>query len=406
MDYNAFFNQKLTELKEEGRYRTFFPVTRDRENYPNVTLVRNGIPQQVVVWCSNDYLSLSQHPHLKKAMTAALTHVGVGAGGTRNISGTTHFHVALEQRLADLHEKESALLFSSGFVANEATLWTLLQQMPHAAVFSDACNHASIIQGIRASKAEKFVFAHNDAADLEEKLASIDRNRPKIIVFESVYSMSGSVAPIAAYIHLAKKYNALTYLDEVHTVGLYGKAGAGYAHKLGVHHAVDIIQGTLAKGFGCSGGYIAGESDLVDFVRSFSPGFIFTTSIAPSMAAAALRALELAQETSLIREKFTQNVAQVKKEFVNKGIPFIDHGTHIIPITIGCPRRTRTLSEGLLDRGVYLQPINYPTVPRGRECLRVTPNAGHTREMITHLVQSLLDVLHEHGMTDILEPTG
>ncbi len=406
MNYTAFFDQKLNELKEEGRYRTFFPVTRDLANYPNVTLMRKGKPQQVVVWCSNDYLSLSQHATLKKSMTSALEEVGVGAGGTRNISGTTHFHVALEQRLSVLHEKESALLFSSGYVANEATLWTLLQQMPNAAVFSDASNHASIIQGIRASKVDKFVFAHNDAVDLEVKLSSVDLDRPKIIVFESVYSMSGSVAPIAAYVRLAKKYNALTYLDEVHTVGLYGKTGAGYAHKLGVHHEIDIIQGTLAKGLGCIGGYIAGSRDLVDFVRSFSPGFIFTTSLAPAIAAAALLAIEHIHETSLVREKFAQNVAAVKKEFVKQGIPFIDHDTHILPVIIGCPKRTRTISEALLDRGVYLQPINYPTVPRGRECLRVTPNAGHTHEMILHLVQSLLDVLHENGMTDILAPTG
>lgn len=403
MNYQQFFEEGIRALKEEGRYRTFFPVTRDMENYPSVTITRNGVPQKVVVWCSNDYLSLSQHPHMKKAMVAALETAGVGAGGTRNISGTTHFHVALERRLAELHEKDAALLFTSGFVANEATLWTLLQQMPDAAVFSDSSNHASIIQGIRASKVEKFVFAHNDPVDLEEKLARVDINRPKIIVFESVYSMSGTVAPIADYIALAKKYNALTYLDEVHTVGLYGETGAGYAHKLGLHKEIDIIQGTLAKALGCIGGYIAARASLVDYVRSYAPGFIFTTSIAPSQAAAALQGLEHIREDSIVRQRFAQNVQRVKRAFSASSIPFSDHDTHIVPIRIGCPKRTKLISDALLDRGVYLQPINFPTVPRGKECLRVTPNAAHTLEMIDHLVESLLAVLHQHEMTDILK---
>ena len=394
MDYNQFFSQKINEVKAEGRYRVFAELERNAKTFPQAKIHRNGKVYDVTVWCGNDYLGMSSHPKVLRAMREYLDGNCGGAGGTRNIAGTNHTHVLLENELADLHEKESALIFSSGYVANEATLSTLASMLPNAVVFSDELNHASMIQGIRFSRAEKMIFRHNDTEHLEELLASVDPARPKIIAFESVYSMDSSIGKIAQIVALAKKYNALSYLDEVHAVGLYGRRGGGIADRDGVMDQVDIIQGTLAKGFGLIGGYIAGSRDMVDFVRSFASGFIFTTALSPLIAAGALAAVQLLKSSNLERERHGQQVQKFKDALTKHGIPFMQSQSHIVPVIIGDAAKCKEVCDTLLDQyGMYVQPINYPTVPRGTERLRITPTPYHTDEMIDEFVSALSNVL-------------
>ena len=394
LDYNQFFSQKINEVKAEGRYRVFAELERNAKTFPQAKIHRNGKVYDVTVWCGNDYLGMSSHPKVLRAMREYLDGNCGGAGGTRNIAGTNHTHVLLENELADLHEKESALIFSSGYVANEATLSTLASMLPNAVVFSDELNHASMIQGIRFSRAEKMIFRHNDTEHLEELLASVDPARPKIIAFESVYSMDSSIGKIAQIVALAKKYNALSYLDEVHAVGLYGRRGGGIADRDGVMDQVDIIQGTLAKGFGLIGGYIAGSRDMVDFVRSFASGFIFTTALSPLIAAGALAAVQHLKSSNLERERHGQQVQKFKDALTKHGIPFMQSQSHIVPVIIGDAAKCKEVCDTLLDQyGMYVQPINYPTVPRGTERLRITPTPYHTDEMIDEFVSALSNVL-------------
>jgi len=390
MNYDAFFSQKLTSIKAEGRYRVFTDIARCAQNFP-YALREDGT--QIVLWCTNDYLGMGQHPAVLTAMTDVLAQSGAGAGGTRNISGTTPHHVELEQELAALHDKETALLFTSGYVANETTISTLGSHLPECVIFSDAHNHASIIQGIRHSRATKEIFAHNDVAHLRSLLSRYPKERPKLIVFESIYSMDGDVAPLEALCDLAEEYDALTYLDEVHTVGLYGPTGGGVAQQQGLAHRIDIIQGTLAKGFGVIGGYIAGDTSLVDFVRSSAPGFIFTTSLPPAIAAGAVASLRHLKASSVERERHQAIVAKVKERLVQARIPFEPTASHIIPVVLGDAHRCTQASALLLEEhGLYVQAINYPTVPRGTERLRITPSAVHTEAMIDALVEGLRDV--------------
>jgi len=389
-DYERVLGFQLEDLKQEGRYRYFLENARCAGAFPH-SLARTGLgEEQIVVWCSNDYLGMGQHAAVREAMHEAIESVGAGSGGTRNISGTTRYHVALEAEIADLHRKEQALVFSSAFVANEAALSTLAQLLPGCVIFSDEMNHASMIAGIRNGRGAKVIFRHNDLSDLEAKLASVPLKTPKIIAFESVYSMDGHLAPIAGICDLADRYNALTYLDEVHAVGLYGPRGGGVAERDGVMDRVDIINGTLAKGFGVMGGYIAASRTICDAVRSFAPGFIFTTSLAPAIAAGALASIRHLKSSDTEREAYRERVRVVKKRLADVAIPVIPGSSHIVPVLVSDPVRCRALSDMLLrEHGIYVQPINYPTVPRGKERLRLTPSPQHTDAMVDQLLRAL-----------------
>ncbi len=391
MTYDAALDAALNRLHEEGRYRTFIDIARARGRFPNAVWTRpDGTEKDIVVWCGNDYLGMGQHPVVLAAMHEALEAAGAGSGGTRNISGTTLYHKALEAELADLHRKEAALVFSSAYIANDATLSTLPKLFPGLIIYSDVLNHASMIEGIRRNGGEKRIFRHNDVEHLREMLEKDDPAVPKLIAFESVYSMDGDFGPIAAICDLAQEFGALTYLDEVHAVGMYGPRGAGVAERDGLMGRVDIINGTLGKAYGVSGGYIAASTKIVDAVRSYAPGFIFTTSIPPVVAAGAAASVRHLKTDQALREKHQTGAKVLKTRLKMLGLPIIDHGSHIVPLIVGDPRHTKMMSDWLLeDYGIYVQPINFPTVPRGTERLRFTPSPVHDKGMTDHLITSL-----------------
>lgn len=394
VDYSRVFNQAIDRLHAEGRYRVFIDILRNKGAYPNARCFagHNG-PKPITVWCSNDYLAMGQHPAVIAAMEEALHDVGAGSGGTRNIGGNTHYHIALEHELADLHGKEGALLFTSGYVSNEATLSTLAKLMPGCIVYSDELNHASMIAGIRNSGCEKRVFRHNDLAHLEELLAADDPSAPKLIAFESVYSMDADIAPIAAICDLADKYNALTYLDEVHAVGMYGARGGGISERDSVANRITIIEGTLGKAFGVMGGYIAADQVIIDVIRSYAPGFIFTTSLSPVLVAGALASVKHLKASSVEREGQQAAAATLKRLMAEAGLPVLPSTTHIVPLMVGDPVKAKKISDVLLaEYGVYVQPINYPTVPRGTERLRFTPGPAHDETMMRELVGALVEI--------------
>ena len=393
MNYEQFFSDRISDLKGEGRYRVFADLERQVGDFPKATShTANGI-EEVTVWCSNDYLGMGQNEIVCAAMKEAIDKVGAGAGGTRNISGTTHYHVLLEEELADLHGTEAALVFTSGYVANEAALSTIGAQIPDCVLVSDADNHASMIAGIRHSMTEKVVFAHNDLGDLEAKLEAIDIERPKVIVFESVYSMDGDISPINAICDLADKYNAMTYLDEVHAVGMYGPRGAGVAERDGAMDRVTVIQGTLAKAFGVIGGYIAGSAAMIDFVRSYASGFIFTTALPPAVAAGALASVRHLKTSSVEREQQQERAATLKRLLREADLPVMESESHIVPVLVGDPVLCKQVTDELMDRHhIYVQPINYPTVPKGTERLRLTPGPLHSDDDMAHLVNSLQEI--------------
>ena len=396
MDFEGFFADKIAALKGEGRYRVFAELARHAGDFPRATRFCAGVEAEVTVWCSNDYLGMGQHPAVTGAMAAALQEVGAGAGGTRNISGTNHYHVLLERELAALHAKQAALLFTSGYIANEATLGTLGQLMPGCVMFSDAANHASIIQGIRLSRAEKRIFRHNDPEHLAALMAQCDPDAPKVVIFESVYSMDGDIAPVAETCEVARTFGALTFLDEVHAVGLYGARGAGIAEREGVMDRLDIIEGTLAKAVGVMGGYIAASANLIDVVRSYAPGFIFTTSLAPVLAAGALASVRHLKESPDLRARHQERAARLKRLFGQAGLPVMPSQSHIVPLLVGDAALCKQVSDTLLEAdSIYVQPINYPTVPRGTERLRFTPSPLHSDRMMDELVAAL-DRIWQH----------
>ena len=394
VDYSRVFTQAIDRLHAEGRYRVFIDILRNKGMFPNARCFagHNG-PKPITVWCSNDYLAMGQHPKVIAAMEEALHDVGAGSGGTRNIGGNTHYHVDLEGELADLHGKQAALLFTSGYVSNEATLSTLAKVLPGCIIYSDELNHASMIAGIRNAGCEKRVFRHNDLAHLEELLAAEDPAVPKLIAFESVYSMEGDVAPIAAICDLADKYNALTYLDEVHAVGMYGARGGGISERDGVAHRLTIIEGTLGKAFGVMGGYIAADRTIVDVIRSYAPGFIFTTSLSPVLVAGVLASVRHLKQSSVEREGQQAAAATLKAMMRDAGLPVMIGETHIVPVMVGDPVKAKKISDILLaEYGVYVQPINYPTVPRGTERLRFTPGPAHDEAMMRELTDALVEI--------------
>jgi 5-aminolevulinate synthase len=396
MDYQNFFAERIAQLKAEGRYRVFADLERQAGGFPAARQHVGGAQHRpVTVWCSNDYLGMGQHPAVLAAMQEAIARTGAGAGGTRNISGTTHYHVLLEQELAALHGKEAALLFTSGYVANEAALSCLAASLPNCIVFSDALNHASMIQGIRHSGAEKKIFRHNDVAHLEQLLAAADPGRPKLVAFESVYSMDGDISPISEILDLCERYGALSYLDEVHAVGLYGEEGAGVAQRDAVMGRVDVVQGTMGKAFGLMGGYIAASATLADFLRSHASGFIFTTSLPPALTAGALASVRIlrSDEGRALRTRHQERAERLRVKLRAARLPIIEAPSHIVPVLVGDAARCKEASDLLLERhAIYVQPINYPTVPRGTERLRLTPTPLHDDAAMDRLVAALIDI--------------
>ncbi|RLQ89213.1 5-aminolevulinate synthase [Notoacmeibacter ruber] len=395
MDFESLFRADLEQLKDDGNYRVFADLERRAGSFPKAHhhFEGSGQTRDVTVWCSNDYLGMGQSAVVTSAMHEAIDKCGAGAGGTRNISGTNHYHVLLEQELADLHGKEAALLFTSGYVSNWATLGTLLSRIPDVMVFSDEMNHASMIEGIRHSRARKVIWKHNDLDDLRAKLAAAPADAPKIVAFESVYSMDGDIAPIEAICDVADEFGAMTYLDEVHAVGMYGPRGGGIAEREGVMDRLTIIEGTLGKAFGVMGGYITGSVALIDWIRSFASGFIFTTALPPALAAGALASIRHLKKSAIERRRHKENVAKVRAGLTKAGIPWLDNPSHIVPVMVRDPKKCKWISDILMDQsGIYVQPINYPTVARGAERLRITPTPLHTDADIAKLISSLSDL--------------
>ncbi len=399
-DYKTYFDGAVDSVRGEGRYRVFQDIRRIKGEFPKAVWYKDDYSEkEIVVWCSNDYLGMGQNDCVVEAVKSAVDAAGTGSGGTRNIAGTTHYHVQLEKELAELHDKDRALVFTSGYVANEATLGVMSKILPGLIIFSDEMNHASMISGIQRARCEKHIFKHNDLADLEDKLKAAPVDRPKLIAFESVYSMDADIAPIKEICDLADKYNALTYIDEVHAVGMYGKRGGGVCEARQLMGRVDIIQGTLAKAFGMIGGYIAADEVIVDAVRSMASGFIFTTSIPPSTAAGALRSVKILKISPEMREQHQERANNLKSLFRAAGFPFIDGDTHIVPLMVGDPVKCKAISDKLIEEhGIYVQPINFPTVPRGTERLRFTPSPFHSDAMMENLMEALHKVWDEFDL--------
>jgi len=393
MDYNRFFSQALDRLHDERRYRVFADLERTAGRFPHATWHSPRGQRNVVIWCSNDYLGMGQHPKVVGAMVETATRVGTGAGGTRNIAGTNHALIQLEHELADLHGKQAALVFTSGYVSNQTGISTLAKLLPNCLILSDALNHNSMIEGVRQSGCERVVFRHNDVAHLEELLRAADPERPKLIVCESLYSMDGDVAPLAKICDLAERYGAMTYVDEVHAVGMYGPRGGGIAERDGVMHRIDVLEGTLAKAFGCLGGYIAARPEIIDAVRSYAPGFIFTTALPPAICAAATAAIRHLKTSQWERDRQQDRAARLKAILTAAGLPVMPSDTHIVPVFVGDPERCKKACDLLLeDHGIYIQPINYPTVPKGTERLRITPSPYHDDALMDQLAEAMVQV--------------